>query len=793
MTAPVASALVEAALDAVPSGSWLAQPELRKIPEVQAMTGAPDETRLDCIRELAQRLLDTRDQGLEAVQVFGIVARRKLTIPPEDFGHWLKHSARIGRQGRAGQFWHQMLPHLTREISAWPPDARAQIVALAEPLRTRLGRHEAAFWAVATPDKADPLDLFEDYADQFTQRARAFLASSDEDVAALVEAMATYPHSGKPSARWIKTADEALAGLSAPLVLVEGLLTLLTGLDPTDHGPIGWENERLAVAIPTLAGRLGASVLLPSLRRTATFAIGRPPGEWSDSRSIRLANAAAQAMADIAAPSSITELLTLERAVRHGALLKQIRKAIDTLANAQGLTREELLERAVERHDLADNGTRDVPLQAGTARIVVTDTTVALTYISPEGKPRKSVPAALKEGPDGELLAALRTELKAIRQTIAGERKRLDDHLALDRRWPLAQWAELYLDHPITGALTRRVIWGFRAPNGTTDAIGLPRTAKELVTADGAIAPIPDGAEVRLWHPIDALAEDVAAWRRHLLQAELVQPVKQAFRELYVVTPAEATTRTYSNRFAAHVFRQVQARALMRGRGWTSTPLAWWDDGIDHGVAKRAFVEFGISAHFFFDPIPDVEPSGGDLYPYVTSDQVRFEDADGEVLPLADVPRRVITEALRDVDLFIGVTSIGADPEWLDHGEARQFDTYWQSYSFGDLSAAGQVRRDVLERLLPMLTIRDRCSLDARILTVRGDLREYRIHLGSGNILMSPDDTYLCIVAARSPGASKVFLPFDDDPVLSLVLSKAFLLAADHEITDRTITEQIRR
>jgi hypothetical protein len=56
---------------------------------------------------------------------------------------------------------------------------------------------------------------------------------------------------------------------------------------------------------------------------------------------------------------------------------------------------------------------------------------------------------------------------------------------------------------------------------------------------------------------------------------------------------------------------------------------------------------------------------------------------------------------------------------------------------------------------------------------------------------MSPNDQYLCIVQARSPQADKVFLPFDDDRVLSLILSKAFLLAADTAITDPTITRQI--
>jgi hypothetical protein len=53
---------------------------------------------------------------------------------------------------------------------------------------------------------------------------------------------------------------------------------------------------------------------------------------------------------------------------------------------------------------------------------------------------------------------------------------------------------------------------------------------------------------------------------------------------------------------------------------------------------------------------------------------------------------------------------------------------------------------------------------------------------------MEPDDAYLCIVPAGRPstGGGQVFLPFEDER-LSLVLSKAFLLAADTKITDETI------
>ena len=72
---------------------------------------------------------------------------------------------------------------------------------------------------------------------------------------------------------------------------------------------------------------------------------------------------------------------------------------------------------------------------------------------------------------------------------------------------------------------------------------------------------------------------------------------------------------------------------------------------------------------------------------------------------------------------------------------------------------------------------------------MRGDLRTYKIHLGSGNILMEPNDQYLCIVpAGRAP---RVFLPFPDDTRLAVILSKAVLLAHDTKIDDPTIVQQL--
>jgi hypothetical protein len=94
------------------------------------------------------------------------------------------------------------------------------------------------------------------------------------------------------------------------------------------------------------------------------------------------------------------------------------------------------------------------------------------------------------------------------------------------------------------------------------------------------------------------------------------------------------------------------------------------------------------------------------------------------------------------------------------------------------------------------LKIKDWARFDGKFLKVRGEIRTYKIHLGSGNILIEPNDQYLCIVsgsARNQINTSELRLPFQGDPVLAINLSKAFMLAQDTRITDQTITRQLGR
>ena len=117
-----------------------------------------------------------------------------------------------------------------------------------------------------------------------------------------------------------------------------------------------------------------------------------------------------------------------------------------------------------------------------------------------------------------------------------------------------------------------------------------------------------------------------------------------------------------------------------------------------------------------------------------------------------------------------------------------------QSYSFGNLNETAKIRKQVLERLVPRLKIASVSEIRDKFLVVKGKIRTYKIHIGSTNILMEPNDEYLCIVTDRTKDStSKLFLPFEGDVGLSAIISKAMLLADDDKIVDPTIVRQIKK
>ena len=475
------------------------------------------------------------------------------------------------------------------------------------------------------------------------------------------------------------------------------------------------------------------------------------------------------------------------------SIRKVLQKRLTELATSLHLTPADLEDLAIPTHGLRQ-GRRRFDLDEYYAELALTEPTkVALQWFKATGTPLKSVPAALKKTHATEV-KVLQKLLAHVQQTLTNQRVRLERTYLTNRTWRYERFAECYLHHELLGGMTQTLIWRFTLPDGAQhDAIW--RANAWVGVDEQALVRLEAATDIQLWHPVLSPTATVLQWRATLEKWQLRQPFKQAFREIYLLTPPEERTRTYSNRMAAHLLRQHQCSALAKQRGWQQRLMG----GFDHGSngATLEIPAHHLRAEFWLTEVTeDTAALHSGIYQYVATDQVRFVERAGEPVPLPEIPPLVFSEVMRDVDLFVGVASVGNDPQWRDNGGLAQYRNYWETYSFGELGEVAKNRRLALERLVPRLKIGKVSEIRDKFLVVRGKVRTYKIHLGSGNILMEPNDQYLCIVPDRSVktmGAPGVFLPFEGDGVLSIILSKAALLMDDDQITDETILRQIGR
>jgi hypothetical protein len=630
---------------------------------------------------------------------------------------------------------------------------------------------------------------------------------------------------GMPNEKWRKTARELFEALGAkdfntrvlswfPLVnqpRTQPIAEWLREYQPDPNQLILEPHSDLLKGLAWCCGLKKDEELARALTALALSAYRKIPHKGP--REVKVGNACVTALGMMPGMEGVYQLALLKVRVKFGTAQKFVENSLDAAAERSGVPRSELEEMAVPAYGLTEVGrcTEEVGDYIADLTVTGTDST-SLTWLKPDGKRQTSIPPVVREK-FGDDLKELQSAAKDIQRMLPAQRERIDNMFREQKTWPFDTWRERYLDHPLVGVLARRLIWEFTSARKTTAGIFF-----NGVLVDLGLRPLQSlraDSSVHLWHPIGKDAEEIVAWRSWLDAQQIQQPFKQAHREVYLLTDAERGTRTYSNRFAAHILRQHQFNALCAARGWKNKLRLMVD--AEFPPATVYLPKWNLRAEFWIEGIggdygADTNDAG--VYLRLSTDQVRFYrmeaaqrsahasgggyhpgygEGDAVPLPLEEIPPLVFSEVMRDVDLFVGVASVGNDPTWNDGGPDGRYRQYWQEYSFGELSASAKTRKDVLERLVPKLKIAGRCSFRDRFLVVQGSIRTYQIHLGSGNILMEPNDQYLCIVPRQGEKEdSAVALPFEGDRTLSIIISKAFLLAADDKIKDQTILNQIK-
>jgi HEAT repeat protein len=426
---------------------------------------------------------------------------------------------------------------------------------------------------------------------------------------------------------------------------------------------------------------------------------------------------------------------------------------MENMARTAGYPDPVRLQWAMEAEETAD--------LAGSGQVVTAGETTITLAIDHLGEPKitvvkkgrtlRNIPAALRKDPR---IVDLRGRRRLLKRQASRMRRSLEQAMNRGDGFTAADLEEL-LTHPLLAAMLRQLVF-----IGET-AIGYPADGgTALQMYDGTRAALDEEQTVCIAHPYDLYTRGQwHMWQQDCYWTGRIQPFKQVFRELYLLTDAERTEGTVSRRYAGHQVNPRQALALLGQRRWVSHP----EEGV-----RRTFHDEGITAGLtflqgFYTP---AEVEG------LTLEGVQFvRRGEWKPLSLAEVPPRLFSEVMRDLDLVVSVAHQGGvDPEAS--------------------ASTVEMRASLLRETCAMLQIAN-VKLEGRYALIEGSLSSYNVHLGSAVVHQQPGGA-ICIVPVHAQHRGRLFLPFvDDDPKTAEVVSKVLLLAEDQDIQDPTILEQI--
>lgn len=400
------------------------------------------------------------------------------------------------------------------------------------------------------------------------------------------------------------------------------------------------------------------------------------------------------------ASESAPALLRLARgAAGHGR--EAAREALGVLAERTGV---EDLARLAKRVDLAvawsDGGLEGKSARvwwdiAGyRVRLTVADGEIRARVFSRE-RPLTTVPEKVRDDPRWEEVREARRRLGEGYQHF---RQRFEQVMVEGTGFSGREFAVL-LASPVARSLAARLVLrvdGQEALWGEPDPLAEPGAPEEMEAS----------GEVTVVHPVELLSSGrLAEWQGRVIRERVSQPFKQVFREVYVAARGEERECL---RFAGQTLDVRQAFALLKQRGYAPR----------RGVAVKEWGSHGLRAHVRWAAAD--EPVGkllGGMAGAVTSGGVWFEDMGGGRLRLGVVGGVVFSETLRDADLLVSRAAAGE--LGFTSEETRRL--------------RGSLVRYVA-RALGLTSVY--VSEDYSHVIVDGSLAAYRVHLGSGSVLL---------------------------------------------------------
>ncbi|MGL4239428.1 DUF4132 domain-containing protein [Tabrizicola sp.] len=250
---------------------------------------------------------------------------------------------------------------------------------------------------------------------------------------------------------------------------------------------------------------------------------------------------------------------------------------------------------------------------------------------------RKSARTALAAQPDR--LLALDPSLPVPKDMLKPFAAAIEGLLALPEPVLATVWARRLGPGRKEGwALARHLVWEVSPPEGGSFT-ALAKAEGGWTDLEGTSHAFGEADVVRLWHPVDGPADLARRWRSKLQLEGISQPFLQAGREVYRPEESELSGCRVGQ-FSGRLVSAAPLVGLARTAGWRS------------GFESELHLKLG-GVRFKFDAgVRVYHGSTGDGTTgalWLVSPQAR----------LRDVPARVVSEALRKVDLLVSVGERG--------------------------------------------------------------------------------------------------------------------------------------
>ncbi len=393
------------------------------------------------------------------------------------------------------------------------------------------------------------------------------------------------------------------------------------------------------------------------------------------------------------------------------------------------------------------------PVEDAELRICVDETGKSSLQCRREEKVLKSLPAKYKKAPETLEAQAI---VKKLREQHTRTRQMLEQ--SMEDGTVFQVWEILALfQNPVVCPLVKPLLYvtadagevlGFLSEEGLTGWSGKTLS----VTPD---------TKVRIAHPCDLYREGHwQDYQRALFERKLRQPFRQVFRELYVKLPEELEKRE-TRLFSGYQIQPKKTVVTLRSRRW----VADYESGLQKVYYKEDIIAGLRALADWFSP--------SDIEAPTLEGVVFYNRNDFSELRVSEIPERIYSEVMRDVDLAVSTAYVGGvDPE-ASHSTV-------------------EMRRVILEGNLRLFRL-ENVRLQGNHAVIDGKFGQYTVHLGSG-VVHQAGNAMLHVLPVHSQHRGRIFLPFaDEDPKTAEILSKVLMFAEDAKIRDPAVIAQIRR